>query len=149
MRSPLLSRFAATTLVVLGLIIPLSGPHASGRIAIHPAPDPFTLNSRDAVQAIWMIRRSQLLILALPGKEREIIYLEDPLEVEARYAGEDPAPPGREHARRYQLYLLGSPLDWENTFIRYRGEMVNLQTLFTYRNQKLPPGLRLRLPETP
>lgn len=96
-----------------------------------------------------MIRRSRLLILAPPGGDREIIYLENPLDLEARYAGTDPDPPAREHARRYQLYLKDAPLDWQNSFIRYRGEMVNLQGLFTYRNQELPPGLRLRLSDGP
>lgn len=112
---------------------------------IHPTPDPFTLNGRDAIQALWLIRRAGLLLHHTPGGTSETIVVRRASDVRAVHAGHDPNAPGRQHAERYDIEIDGEPLDWRNTFIRYGGYMTNLQLLFTYRNQTPPEGLRYRL----
>lgn len=91
-----------------------------------------------------MIRRVGLLIEEQPGERRgRIISIAHPREVEAVFVGIDENAPGAAHRQRWDITIRGEPLDWRHTFIRYGGRMVNLQALFTYRNQELPPGLSL------
>lgn len=113
--------------------------------AIHPAPEPFTVNGYDAVQAVWMIRRARLLVHEPPDGSSEIIPVRTVTDVRAVHAGSNPDAPGPQHVERYDITVNGNPLDWDNTYIRYGGRMVNLRALFTYRNQETPPGLRYRL----
>lgn len=112
---------------------------------IYPSPTPFNLNGYDATQAIWMIRRAGLLLREYPGGTSEIIPIRTAADVRAVHVDTDPDAPGPQHQERYDILVNDEPLDWPNTFIRYGGRMVNLQALFTYRNQVLPEGLRYRL----
>lgn len=116
-----------------------------GPVPIHPSPDPFTLNGYNAVQAIWMIRRARLLLWEGPDGSSEIIPIRENAAVRAIHVGTDEDAPGPQHRERYDIEVNGRPLDWRNTFIRYGGRMVNLQALFSYRNQTPPEGLRYRL----
>ncbi len=112
---------------------------------IHESPEPFTLNGYDAIQAVWMIRRAGLLLYEVPGSRGEIIPIRSRDDVRAVHVGSDPDASGPQHRERYDIIVNGEPLDWRNTFVRYGGRMVNLQALFTYRNQTPPEGLRYRL----
>ena len=112
---------------------------------VHPSPEPFTLNGYDAVQAVWMIRRVGLLLHETPGGTAEIIPIRETADVRAVHVGTDPDAPGPQHQERYDIVINDEPLDWDNTFIRYGGRMINLRALFTYRNQIPPDGLRYRL----
>lgn len=103
---------------------------------IVPTRDPFTLNAYDATQALWMIRRAGLLQSWSPGARRRNIAVR---EVHAVLVEIDRDAPTAALRRRYDLLLNGEPLDWRTTYIEYGGRMVNLQLLFTYRNQ-YPPG---------
>jgi hypothetical protein len=112
---------------------------------LYSSPAPFNLSGYDATQAIWMIRRAGLLLREYPGGTSEIIPIRATGDVRAVHVGTDHDAPGPQHEERYDIIVNGEPLDWENTFIRYGGRMVNLQALFTYRNQVPPEGLRYRL----
>ncbi len=137
---PALCLLACVLLSVLPRPTPVAAQH------IHPAPRPFTLNSYDAIQAVWMIRRAGLLMHHPQGQHRgQILAIRHPLDVRAVPAGTDENAPGEHHRERWDITIDDTPLDWPNTFIRYGGRMVNLQALFTYRNQEVPPELRLRL----
>lgn len=107
---------------------------------IWPAPEPFTVNGYDALQAMALMRREGLLVV-LRGSERETVAVD---RVEARPAGTlEDYPPG--HRQRWNLLLNGQPLDWQRSYIRYGGELLNLQLLFTYRNQRPVPDVPFRL----
>lgn len=107
---------------------------------IWPAPDPFSVNGYDALQAMALMRREGLLVV-LRGTERETVAVR---ELEAVPAGSlEDYPPG--HRQRWDLLLNGQPLDWQRTYIRYGGELLNMQLLFTYRNQRPVPSVPFRL----
>lgn len=109
----------------------------------HPAPDPFSVNSYDAAQAVWMIRRAGLLMVQRPGQRRpEIRSLSHPRAVESVHIGTDENAISPVHRERFDIVIDGEPLDWEHTFIQFGGQMVNMMALFSYRNQALPPGLQ-------
>lgn len=116
-----------------------------GPVPVHPSPEPFTLNGYDATQAVWMIRRAGLLLWEPAQGPSEIIAVRERSAVRAVPVGTDDTAPGPQHRDRYDIEVNGQPLDWRNTFIRYRGRMTNLQALFSYRNQTPPEGLRYQL----
>ncbi len=112
---------------------------------LYSSPEPFSLNGYDVVQALWMLRRARLLTQLGPHGERSIVPVRNVEAVTAVYIGTDPDAPGPQHENRYDIILNGEPLDWANTYIRYNNRMVNLQALFTYRNQLPESGLPLYL----
>ncbi|MFP4431144.1 MAG: hypothetical protein ACOCW6_06005 [Spirochaetota bacterium] len=118
-----------------------------------PAPEPFSLSGRDAVQAVALLRRVGFVSVVdtsitpggvAPGFPDPSGY---PLvtipvqDVRARFLGLDEGyPPG--HVRRFDLVINGRPLEWGRTYIFYNGRQLLLQQLFTYRNQHpVPWGL--------
>jgi hypothetical protein len=103
---------------------------------IYPAPEPFTLNGYDALQAMAMIRREELLI-ERTGEGREIIVVES-IEAVSAEPIEDYPP---HHRQRWDLLLNGEPLRWDSTYIEYGGRLVSLRLLFTYRNQRPVPDI--------
>ncbi|MFW5644219.1 MAG: hypothetical protein ACOCYQ_09340, partial [Alkalispirochaeta sp.] len=102
--------------------------------AIYPAPDPFSVNYYDARLAAAMIRRERLLIRRV-GSGREIVPVRT---IEIRDVGTDERLP-ETHRRRYDLVLNGDPLPWDELYIEYGGRLLNMQLLFTYRNQRPVP----------
>ncbi len=118
---------------------------SEGLGGLYRSPEPFSVNEYDVVQALWMLRRARLLIQLEPNGERSIVPVRNVEAVTAVYIGTDPDAPGPQHEERYDIILNGEPLDWANTYIRYNNRMVNLQALFTYRNQLPESGLPLYL----
>jgi len=108
---------------------------------ILPAPQPFTLNSYDVIDAVWMIRRAGFLQW-WDGESRPLIV---PVRrVESTWVGYDPqAYEG--HRNRYDVLLNGEPLDWDCLYVEYDNDSINLRLLYTYRNQQPPPDLPYRL----
>lgn len=106
-----------------------------------PAPEPFTLNSYDVIDVVWLLRRSEFVL--------RWDYESKPTIVTVRSAGStwvgfDPdAYEG--HRNRYTVLLNGSPIDWDHLYVEYDGDMINLRLLYTYRNQKPPPDIPYRL----
>ncbi len=103
---------------------------------IYPAPEPFSLNGYDALQAMAMIRREGLLI-ERTGAGREIVVVDSieavPVDPIAEY------PP--QHRERWDLLLNGEPLRWDSTYIEYGGRLLSVRLLFTYRNQRPVPDI--------
>lgn len=139
----------AARIAVIGLLIavPLPGqtllppdaidPPAWPRSGeIFPAPDPFSLNGYDALQAMAIIRREGLLI-ERTGEGREIVVV-DSIEAIPAEPLQDYPP---QHQQRWDLLLNGEPLRWNTTYIEYGGRLLNLRLLFTYRNQRPVPDI--------
>lgn len=119
-------------------IVPRVWPRSS---SVFTTPDPFTVNGYDARHAMALVRRAGLLIRDSGAGPREIVAVRS---VEAVRAGSLPEmPPG--HRDRWDLLLNGEPLEWESMYIEYGGELLNLQLLFTYRNQMPVPDRPFRL----
>jgi hypothetical protein len=115
--------------------------HAPWTAPIVPAPEPFTLNSYDAIDAAWMLRRVGFVQLWDYESRPETIAVES-----ARTVWVDYNPNAYEgHQNRYDVLLNGEPVDWNRTYIEYDNDMINLRLLYTYRNQKPPPDLPYRL----
>ncbi len=110
--------------------------------AILPNPEPFSVNSYHAIQAVAMIRREQFLQHWDGSGMPETIVVE---RVESTHIAFDAqATPAHQH--RYDILVNGEPLDWDHTYIEYDGRMTNLRLLFTYRNQHPPTGLLYHIP---
>ncbi|MFW5695730.1 MAG: hypothetical protein ACOCYB_11220, partial [Alkalispirochaeta sp.] len=103
---------------------------------IFPAPEPFSLNGYDALQAMAIIRREGLLI-ERTSDGREIIVVESIEAVPVDPIEEYP----RQHRDRWDLALNGEPLRWDTTYIEYGGRLLSLRLLFTYRNQRPVPDI--------
>jgi hypothetical protein len=112
-----------------------------------PAPEPFSLSGRDALQAVALLRRVGFVSVAdtsiSPGGSSRS-FSDYPLvtvpvrDIRARFLGVDEGyPPG--HVRRFDLVINGRPLEWGRTYIFYNGRQLLLQQLFTYRNQHPVP----------
>ena len=108
---------------------------------ILPAPQPFTLNSYDVIDAVWMIRRSFALIHWNGEGTRRTVPVHS---VESIWVGFDPDA-YENHQNRYDVLLNGKPIDWDHLYIEYAGSLVNLRLLYTYRNQQPIPDVEYRL----
>ncbi len=108
---------------------------------IFPSPKPFTLDAQAAQTAIDLLRLEGFLLIDDGGAgPPEILSVK---EVYAWFVAIDRAmPPG--HRRRYDIHVNGAPVDWRHSYVEWGGEMVNLQILFTYRNQYPPANLLFR-----
>jgi hypothetical protein len=102
--------------------------------AIYDTPDPFSLNGYDALHAIALLKRERLLIRRT-GSSREIVPVRSVVAREVEPLEEMPPL----HRRRYTLILNEEPIEWERMYITYGGRLLNLQLLFTYRNQRPVP----------
>lgn len=88
----------------------------------------------DAQHVAALIRRAGLLVHRDPtGRTTVLVRSVEIVEVEPL----ESMPPA--HRRRWDIVLNGTPLDWPNTYIERGGKLVNLQLLFTYRNQRPVP----------
>jgi hypothetical protein len=135
-------RFAVAALAVLVLAADTQAQSVPHSILILPSPQPFSVSARDAQQAIDMIRRAGLLEHWDGNGQARVVAVRT---LWAVFTGFDPQILVG-HRRRYDLVLNGSRMDWDHLFIEYGGSMVNLRTLFTYRNQYPPDDLQYRLP---
>ena len=119
------------------------GPDPRDRwsVPIVPAPSPFSLNSYDVIDAVWLIRRAGLLQRWDYESRPETVPVRT---VESVWNGYDPnAYEG--HRNRYSILLNGEPIEWNYLYVEYAGDMINLRMLYTYRNQKPPPDVPYRL----
>lgn len=105
---------------------------------------PFSLNSYDAVHALYLLRRTLFLRRRVAEGEFETIRVRRVRAVRLPDA-ENPVTPFEK--KRYDIRLNGELLDWERTYIAWGGRMVNLRLLYTYRNGALPEGLDFELRE--
>ena len=108
---------------------------------ILPAPEPFSLNSYDVIQAVVMIRSEPALLRVDDDGSRATIPVRS---VQSVWIDFDPEA-YENHQNRYDVELNGEPMDWDHLFIEYDGTMVNLRLLFSYRNQQPVPHVRYRI----
>jgi hypothetical protein len=100
-----------------------------------PAQQPFDLNLHNARMAKAMLERVGVVMLrARDGRVRSVGVR----RVRIEYVGRDERYP-EPFDRRFDLRLNGEALDWGATYIEYDFRMVNMQLLFTYRNQRPVP----------
>lgn len=141
-----LMRIAARRCIA-ALAIAIAGSHAVAEtpdwifgireVELLPAPEPFTLDARTAIQASAMLRRSRFLQwYEVDGESGPRTVVVDSVRAVVVDRDPDPSPPNRS---RYDIILNGKPIDWDNLYVLYRGRMTNLRLLFTYRNQRPVP----------
>lgn len=106
---------------------------------IIPGPEPFTLDGGSAIYCIDLLREIRFLELKNETSS-EIVKVET---VWSYYLDFDESYP-RGHQLRYDIIVNGNPLDWDNSFIEYGGELINLRLLFLYKNQHPPKDLGYR-----
>jgi hypothetical protein len=114
-------------------IEPPAWPRSS---AIWPAPEPFSLNGYDALQAMALIRRAGLLV-ERTGEGRRTVVVDSVDAVPAEPLPE--YPPG--HRDRWDLVLNGEAISWDTLYVEYGGQLLSLRLLFTYRNQRPVPDI--------
>ena len=111
-----------------------------GPSVILPSPQPFSVDQDSAKYCIWLLKQVGLIQQLEENGKTGITKVETVwsyfLDVDRSY------PEG--HQLRYDIYLNGSPLDWDNSYIEYGGEMLNMRLLFIYRNQHPANGLKYR-----
>ncbi|MFW5783533.1 MAG: hypothetical protein ACOCY8_03340 [Spirochaetota bacterium] len=108
---------------------------------IVPAPRPFTLNSYDVIDAVWLLRRVRFVQWWDYENRPETIAVE-----RVRSVWVDYNPNAYEgHRNRYDIELNDEPIDWDHIYVEYDGDMINLRVLYTYRNQQPAPDVPYRL----
>ncbi|MBB6479402.1 hypothetical protein [Spirochaeta isovalerica] len=108
---------------------------------IIPGPEPFSVDGRSAIYCINLLRTNPFL------EYRDQMGRSSILTVRTVWSWfldfDETYPEG--HQLRYDIIVNSEPLDWDNCFIEYGGEMINIRLLFTYRNQYPPGGLDYRV----
>ena len=129
--------FLATIVGAIFFTIAVIGGFADNQevSGLLPSPQPFTLNLYDARMAKAMLERVGLVQVEKDGSSSRIVKVK---EVRIVHTGENTSLP-EPHRIRFNLELNGSPLDWNNIYIKYNSKMVNMRALFTYRNQRPVP----------
>lgn len=116
------------------LAYPLLSQETEG---LYPNPEPFSLDASSAIYCIELLRSTPFIEVKEENGTSSIVKVE---KVWSLYLKNDEIyPPG--HIRRYDIIVNEKPMDWNNSYIEYGGEMINLQLLFLYRNQHPPEGL--------
>ncbi len=107
---------------------------------ILPGSSPFSLDDRSAIYCINLLKNNRFIeIDSITGKS----IIVEVHKVWSFFLGLDESYPEGFHLR-YDIIVNEKPLNWDNSFIEYGGEMINLRLLFTYRNQYPPEGLKYR-----
>ena len=125
------------TLVSFLFLMPVNHPGAQDTaesVKIFPEPEPFSLDAGSAVYCISLLKNNHHMEKnTVTGKYR-IIEVDSVwswfLDYDTSY------PEG--YRKRYDIIVNGSPLDWNDSYIEYGEEMMNMRMLFLYRNQ-VPP----------
>ena len=108
---------------------------------IIPGPDPFSLDVRSAIYCINLLKNNRYIEKNDESDKAIIVEVETVwswfLDYDENY------PEG--YRKRYDIIVNGNPLDWDNSYIEYGGEMLNLRLLFLYRNQYPPKSLEYYL----
>lgn len=100
-----------------------------------PGPEPFTIDDSSAIYCINLLRSTPFIEVKDETGNTGIVKVKT---VWSYFLGVDESYP-KGHQLRYDIIINGEPLDWNNSFIEYGGDMINLRLLFLYRNQH-PPG---------
>ncbi len=110
-------------------------PNGSGTV-LYPDPEPFSVDAESAIYCISILKGSRYLEKDDTDQYR-VVQVET---VWSELTGYDETyPPG--HRRRYDIIVNGSPLNWDNSYMEYGSDLINMHLLFLYRNQHPPSGL--------
>lgn len=107
---------------------------------IIPGPEPFSVDAQSAVYCIDLLRANRFIQVKKESGKTSNVKIETVWSV---FLGEDESYPAG-HNRRYDIIVNNEPLDWDNSYIEYGGDMLNLRLLFLYKNQHPPRGLDYR-----
>lgn len=107
--------------------------------SIIAGPEPFSLDSESAVYCINLLKQTPFIEIRKDSISR-IIKVDTIWSLFLGYEEDYPAG----HRRRYDIIVNGEALDWNNSFIEYGNDMLNMHLLFLYRNQHPPEGLEYR-----
>ena len=105
---------------------------------IIPGPVPFSLDASSAIYCINLLKNNRYIENDNETGKATIIEVQ---KVWSFFLGLDENYPAGHHLR-YDIIVNEVPLNWDNSFIEYGGEMLNLRLLFLYRNQYPPQGLK-------
>ena len=108
---------------------------------IIPGPVPFSLDARSVVYCINLLNNNRFLEINNKTGVSKTIEVH---RVWSLFLGVDENYP-EGHQRRYDIIINEVPLNWDNSFIAYGGELLNLRLLFLYKNQYPPQGLEYRI----
>ena len=130
-----------TLFAVLLLGFPVHSEDLSGSgTVLYPDPEPFSIDAESAVYCISILKGKRYL-------ERDDSEHYSVVQVETVWSeltGYNEAyPPG--HRRRYDIIVNGAYLNWDNSYLEYGNDMINMRLLFMYRNQHPSEGLELYL----
>lgn len=115
-----------------------STPDPASNTIIVPGPNPFSLDAGSAVYCINLLKNNRFLKKVDDSVELRIIEVNTVWSWFLEY--DESFPEG--YRKRYDIIVNGSPLDWDNSYIEYGGDMLNLRLLFLYRNQHPPTSLK-------
>ncbi len=107
---------------------------------ILPGPEPFSLDTKSTIYCINILKGNRIIEKKNDTSKSTIVEVHT---VWSFFLGfEENYPEG--YRLRYDIIVNGTPLDWDNSYIEYGSEMINLRLLFLYRNQYPPQGLKYR-----
>ncbi len=104
---------------------------------IVPGPEPFSLDVGTAIYCIHLLKNNYYIEKTDKSAKYKIIDVKTIWSWFLKY--DESYPEG--YRKRYDIIVNGEPVDWDNSYIEYGGEMINLRLLFTYRNQHPPETL--------
>ena len=102
-----------------------------------PGPIPFSLDAGSAIYCINFLKNNRFIEKKDESDKYRIVEVQT---VWSWFLEYDKSYPER-HRNRYDIIVNGTPLDWDNSYIEYGSEMLNLRLLFLYRNQHPPKSL--------
>ena len=104
---------------------------------IIPDPTPFSLDAGSAIYCINLMKNNRYLEKKDKSDECKIVEVKTVWSQFLEY--DESFPEG--HRKRYDIIVNGTNLDWDNSYIEYGNEILNLHLLFLYRNQHPPENL--------
>jgi hypothetical protein len=107
---------------------------------IIPGPEPFSLDDRSAIYCINLLRNNRYIEINEETGKSEIVEVHT---VWSYFLGLNENYPAGHHLR-YDIIVNGEPINWDDSYIEYGGDMINLRLLFLYRNQYPPSNLQYR-----
>lgn len=104
---------------------------------IIPGPEPFSLDVGSAIYCINLLKTVRFMEVKDENDKSDIVTVKNVWSWFLDY--DESYPEG--YRKRYDIIVNGTPLDWDNSYIEYGGEMLNMRLLFLYRNQYPPESL--------
>lgn len=114
-----------------------TAPENGPETIIVPEPQPYSIDALSAMYCIDLLKNNPFIETRDSDGKSSIVRVK---KVWSYFLSFDETYP-EGHRRRYDIIVNESPMDWDNSFIEYGGDMLNLRLLFLYRNQYPSQGL--------